>query len=130
MSTDYYVGEVASALARCRRVLKRAGIPLYTISGRYRPLGPAQKQTPGVKVSRVGLGRNIALHAWLGSAAPIEKVKDLESRAIAVLREAGLPFDGRGWLETRVVCWRCGAMHESRRAERACRRARAQTEAE
>lgn len=101
MTNHHYDGEYTSALARCRRVLKKAGLPLYKCEGRYEPFGAEQKRTPGVWVGRVGVSSSIAIHAWLGRYPAEGAVRELEARALTVLREAGLPFDDRGWLECR-----------------------------
>lgn len=99
MEEHRYWGEVPSALARCRKLLKAAGIPLYKIEGRYQYFGPAQKRTPGVQVHRVGCSSTIALHSWLGAHAKRDETRALEQRALAVLRAGGMQFDERGWLE-------------------------------
>lgn len=99
MIAHQFQGEVASALARCRRTLKAAGFELSQKIGRYHPFESTQTLTHGVRVTRVGCSSTIALHGHLGRYAKSEDIRALEARALEALRAAGLPFDDRGWLE-------------------------------
>jgi hypothetical protein len=96
-----YPGSYQSALARSRRVLKVAGVPLAKKHGRYSPFGQTQTWEPGVRLSRVGLSSCISLTSVLStySSSTDEERRALERRALELLRADGLPFDHRGWLE-------------------------------
>lgn len=98
-----YKGEVKSAIARAKRVLLAAGFPWSKTTGRYHPFASTQKTTHGVKVTRVGCSNEVALHVrWRDYESGTEARSErhlIEALAVATLREAGLPFDDRGWLK-------------------------------
>lgn len=94
-----YDGDHKSAIARAKRALLRAGIAWSRITGRYSPYGGNQTVTPGVKVTRVGYSRAVALQV-VGLDGRVER-QELEQRALAVLRADGLEFDARGFLYCR-----------------------------
>jgi hypothetical protein len=102
-----YRGSYTSALVRCRKVLAAAGVPLSKKSGRYSPFASTQKFTTGVTVHRLGVSDTVALHATVSNsrgeplhdARSSAEARALEARALAVLRDAGLQFDDRLFLE-------------------------------
>jgi len=104
MNTEpWYAGEFQSAIARAKRVLLAAGFAWSKTTGRYSAFGGTQKTTHGVRVTRLGCSDTVVLHVYdskyLSSDEARTRRIDLETRAIAALRAAGLPFDSRGWLE-------------------------------
>lgn len=99
-----YKGEVRSALRRCRKVLRSAGIALSKTSGRYEPFCNKQIITRGIVITRIGVSATIAVSARLGRPrfggnAELRETRQMESEALTALRAAGLPFDERGWME-------------------------------
>lgn len=96
MSVSYaaYAGTVPSAIARCKRILKAAGFPWWEVKGRYTPFDNQQIHTPGIRVRRVGYSTNVAVQV------NVERGDHglVEALAVSTLRDAGLPFDDRGWL--------------------------------
>jgi hypothetical protein len=100
--SNIYLGEHTSAIARAKKVLLAAGFPWSTKKGRYQPFFNTQVVTPGVTITRVGYSDTVAVHVREGRVLNREDRRWIEVLAIATLREAGLPFDDRGWLE-------CGA---------------------
>jgi len=112
VTSHTYPGDYRSAIARAKKVLTKAGFPWSTTTGRYAPYGSEQVTTDGVRVSRVGVSETVALHVhsagWLSGGAK-EEYRLINALAIATLREAGLPFDDRGWLA-------CG--RDAKRAQR------------
>lgn len=102
---DKYNGSYKSALVRARRVLGKAGFPLSRTTGRYTPYNNEQVTTDGVSVTRLGLSSTITLHVTTWASRHIETAAQREERklvlalAIQTLREAGLAFDERGWLD-------------------------------
>lgn len=96
-----YPGEYRSAIARAKKVLVAAGFPWSTITGRYTPFNNTQKVTAGVTVRRIGCSETVSLHTRdrdLYTAEASEDRRLMQALAIMTLREAGLPFDDRGWL--------------------------------
>ena len=89
-----------SAIARSKRVLLAAGFPWSVITGRYSAYGNTQKVTTGIHVWRVGVSKTVSVN-WRGEIFST----DFDSRtlrvalAVSALRDAGLPYDDRGWLE-------------------------------
>ena len=115
-----YPGEFKSAIAKAKKILVAAGFPWSVTTGRYQPYFNEQVTTRGVRVSRVGCSESIALHVY-GYTHDISEERKQERRmmealAIATLREAGMPFDDRGWLA-------CGA--DARRIQREAAKAAA-----
>lgn len=115
MSQHSYEGTYQSAIARAKKVLTAAGFPWSVTTGRYHPFASTKRSTDGVKVSRVGCSETIALHVRVERWAHVADFSGhhlIEGLAIATLREAGLPFDDRGWLA-------CGAdaVRAKKRAE-------------
>lgn len=101
MQDHSYAGEFKSAINRAKKVLVAAGFPWSVTSGRYQPFFNEQKTSDGVRVTRVGCSETIAIHIHdgnkMGEAARADR-RLMEALAIATLREAGMPFDDRGWL--------------------------------
>lgn len=95
----WYPGEYRSAIARARRILLKAGFSWSQTKGRYSPYGGTQYTTKGLRVTRVGCSDAVALHVWGDNYAKREERRELLAGALQVLREAGMPFDDRGWLE-------------------------------
>ena len=98
MTEEVYPGYVKSALARARKVLKAEGLPLFKSYGRYQPFCNPQRFDWGVKVTRVGCSKTIALHVRMGERSISSDDRPVFERALVALRKAGLPFDDRGWL--------------------------------
>ncbi len=107
MSGPWYAGEYTSAIARAKRVLLAAGFAWSRSTGQYHPFADTKITTAGVRVTRIGCSDTIAIHVYdsnsMGEAARLAR-RELNARALAALRAAGLPFDDRGWLE----CGRTG----------------------
>lgn len=104
MTSHRYAGLFRSGIVRAKKVLIAAGFPWSTTTGRYHPFANEQRTTNGVKVTRVGCSGTIAIHvhshAWThGNTGAREDICWIQALAIATLREAGMPFDDRGWLE-------------------------------
>lgn len=76
-----YAGTCRSAIARAKRILVKAGID-WSSSG----------YTPGVGVVRMGVCSKVLLHAHTGYLSAQER-QDLQNRALATLRAAGMQFD-------------------------------------
>lgn len=101
MSMHSYTGDYRSAIARAKKVLVAAGFPWSVKKGRYTPYFNQQTVSKGVKVTRIGCSESIAIHVsgyWTASEGDRSTNRWIEALAIATLREAGLPFDDRGWL--------------------------------
>jgi hypothetical protein len=93
--------EYKSAIAKAKKILVAAGIPWSKSTGRYSPFSQTKITTHGVKVHRIGCSDSIALHVYNGertSEAARNERRELEAKAIQILRDAGMPFDDRGWL--------------------------------
>ncbi len=99
MTQHTYQGDYKSAIARAKRILLAAGFPWSKTTGRYSPFADTKRTSHGVRVTRVGCSTTIALHAYLGRYAERGHTKLIEACAIATLREGGLPFDDRGFLD-------------------------------
>lgn len=97
--TNLYAGEYQSAIARAKKVLLAAGFAWSTSTGRYHPFANTKVTTPGVRVTRIGCSDAVAVHAYASGYGERESRRWTEALAIATLRDAGLPFDDRGWLE-------------------------------
>lgn len=115
-----YPGEYKSAIAKAKKILVAAGFPWSVTTGRYQPYGNTQVTTRGIRVTRVGYSSTVALHSY-GYTGSFSSALDgerrlIEALAIATLREAGMPFDDRGWLA-------CG--EDGRRAQREAAKAAA-----
>lgn len=100
MKGHSYKGEFTSAIARAKKILIAAGFPWSTTTGRYLPFAGTQTTTRGVRVARVGCSDTVAVHVYgyTFTGANEAERKLVNALAIATLREAGLPFDDRGWL--------------------------------
>lgn len=99
-----YPGTYQAAIARAKRVLIAAGFPWSKTSGRYSPFTNEQVTTLGMRVTRIGCSTSVSVsvHGW--SRLPFtselkERMHFMQKWAVITLREAGLPFDDRGWLE-------------------------------
>jgi hypothetical protein len=94
---SYYEKEASSAMARAKRVLKKAEFTLSRVTGRYHPFNNQQRVSHGVRVSVVGCSDTIALtfHMPFFNSAELAEYK---ARVLACLRANGLPFDDRCWL--------------------------------
>lgn len=101
MAGHQYSGTHRSAIARAKRILTGAGMRWSRTTGRYSPFGGTQKTTHGVRVTRIGCSACIALHVYDGGDVlwGREARREIHARALEILREGGLPFDDRGWLE-------------------------------
>jgi hypothetical protein len=107
-----YRGSYKSALVRCRRALKAAGLQLSKKHGRYQPFCNTQTYTSGVNVCRVGVSSTIAVTVILTDSKGTprhdsqerEERREMERRAIEVLRADGMPVDDRGWIECQWGC--------------------------
>lgn len=106
MESALYQGSYTSAIARARRIILAAGMSWAKKHGRYEPFCNHQTWTPGVRVTRIGVSDAVSLSVVLrasgqeyGGDAERRERLEIEARALAILREAGLPFDHRGWLE-------------------------------
>lgn len=89
-----YEGSVKSALSRARKILRAAGFPMGKVVGRYHPFMRTQTIEEGITVHRVGCSRNVAVGAYTTSHMRHPR----EREAIETLRNAGMPFDEKGWL--------------------------------
>ncbi len=101
MQAHSYEGEYQSAIARAKRILLAAGFPWAVKRGRYTPFFNQQTVSRGVKVTRIGVSETIALHAsgyWSAATGDRDTSRWVHALAVATLREAGMPFDDRGWL--------------------------------
>jgi len=98
-AANVYPGTWKSGIARCKKVLLAAGFVWSTTTGRYTPFNNQQKTTRGVRVTRVGCSKTVAVHARGYEFRPRDDARWVEALAIATLREAGLPMDDRGWME-------------------------------
>lgn len=98
-TTNIYPGQVSSALKRVRKILRDAGYSLGKVTGPYSPFGNTQTSHEGPNASRVGCSRWISLHWTHSSPYCRKKRSQWMPEILALLREAGLPFDDKGWLE-------------------------------
>lgn len=99
MTTNYYLGEYRSAIARAKRALVAAGLPWSKTTGRYSPYFSQQRTTFGLRVTRIGCSDTIALNAYGDRRiSMLAAQQELQAKGLEVLRAAGLPFDDRGWL--------------------------------
>lgn len=90
--------EWKSGIAKAKRILVNAGFPWSVTTGRYSPFGGTQKTTPGIRVTRIGCSESISVSAWGMTRRNRDASNWMEALAIATLRQAGMPFDDRGWL--------------------------------
>lgn len=99
MADNSYPGQYLSAIARAKKVLLKAGFPWSKTVGRYSPFG-GQRVSRGVRVQRIGLSETVAVHVYGYSyyRSEDEEGRLVHALAIATLRDAGMPFDDRGWL--------------------------------
>lgn len=79
-------------------MLLAAGFPWSVTTGRYQPYCNTQRTTFGVRVTRIGISESVSVNVWGGEHHPRDTTRLMEALAIATLREAGMPFDDRGWL--------------------------------
>lgn len=101
MANHTYAGEFQSAINRAKKTLINAGFSWSVTSGRYQPFFNEQTTSNGIRVTRIGCSETIAIHIHdgnkMGEAARDNRCM-MEALAIACLRDAGMPFDDRGWL--------------------------------
>lgn len=99
MKSHSYKGEFNSAIARAKKILLAAGFPWSKTIGRYSAFSDTRYTTVGVKVARIGCSETIAIHTHASRYGfDREGTRLIQACAIATLREAGMPFDDRGWL--------------------------------
>lgn len=102
MINHRYSGNFKSGIVRAKKALIAAGFPWSVTTGRYHPFANEQRTTSGVRVTRLGCSGTITISVYDGNRMGSE-ARDtrrwVEALAIATLREAGMPFDDRGWLE-------------------------------
>lgn len=109
MCEHTYAGAYQSAIARAKKILIAAGFPWSVTSGRYSPFFNEQTTSAGVRVTRMGCSETITIHVHDPITPAVREDRRLiNALAIATLRDAGMPFDDRGWLA-------CGK--DARRAE-------------
>lgn len=94
IKANTYAGNYKSGIVRAKKILITAGFPWSKTTGRYHPFANTQTTSNGVRVTRVGCSGTIALHV-----RAIVDAKLIETLAIVALRDAGLNFDERGWLD-------------------------------
>lgn len=102
MTGHQYAGEYRSGIARAKKILLAAGFPWSKTTGRYAFFDSTQRTADGVRVTRVGCSNTIATYV-INKYGSWDESRLIEMLAIATLREAGLPFDDRGWLECGVA---------------------------
>lgn len=103
MADHRYAGQFRSGIIRAKKILLAAGFPWSVTTGRYYPYGNEQRTSAGVRVQRIGCSSTISVNVYDGvrhyGPSASEDRRWMLALAVQALRDAGLPFDDRGWLE-------------------------------